>query len=76
MSSCRVLMPGFAGLRRQRRQFETSVAAGFLEAVVQKVETFLFPVLCALWQSKGMLGFDGSLLNSTACQPSCVIFEL
>ena len=23
-----------------------------------------------------MLGFDGSMLNSTACQPSCVIFEL
>ena len=47
MSSCRVMMPGFAGLRRQRRQFETSVAAGFLEAVVQKGETFLFPGLVA-----------------------------
>ena len=39
MSSCRVMMPG---LRRQRRQFETSVAAGFLEAVVQKSETMSF----------------------------------
>ena len=42
MFICCVLMAGFAGLRRQKRQFETYVAAGFSEAVVQKVETLLF----------------------------------